>query len=82
MKSLLSAKKFSDTGVLILPEKTRQLLGIKPNDDLEISVEGTSIILRKYTAECVFCNDTDNVTAINDKYICRECLEAWKSQVR
>ena len=42
-------------------------------------VEGNSIVLRKYEADCHFCGGKTGLTAYKDKLICRRCLKEIKA---
>ena len=42
---------------------------------MEIFVEGSSIVLKKYEPNCVFCGSSKKLTSYNDKLICSKCLE-------
>jgi len=42
---------------------------------LEIYVDGSTIILKKYEPACIFCGDAKDVKAYKGKNICPNCLE-------
>ena len=46
---------------------------------MEIYTEGDKIILKKRQASCVFCGNTENVVAYNEKLICQDCLKELKN---
>ena len=60
-------------------EALRRTLEINEKDDLEIYVEGASIILRKYRPTCVFCNGAKNIITYKGKNICPRCLKGIKN---
>lgn len=39
-------RKIDNLGRIVIPKDVRRTLGIKPTDDIEICVEGNSIVLR------------------------------------
>ena len=42
---------------------------------MEIYVDGSSIILRKYEETCVFCGGTKNVVEYKGKLVCEKCAQ-------
>lgn len=59
---------------VVLPVELRRTLDIAERDALEIYVDGTSVILRKYEPTCVFCSSSRGVLAYREKNICRDCI--------
>ena len=53
----------------------RNKLGIKEKDPIEIYVDGSSVILKKYQPNCVFCGGTKNLVEYKDKLVCEKCRE-------
>ena len=41
---------------------------------MEIFVEGSSIILKKYEPNCVFCGSTKKLVDFEDKLVCEKCI--------
>ena len=54
MKSTGIIRKVDELGRIVLPIEMRRTLDIAEKDSLEIYVEGSSIILKKYKPSCVF----------------------------
>lgn len=75
MKSTGIVRKVDELGRIVLPIELRRTLDIAERDPLEIYVDGTSIILKKHEAACVFCGSTRSITEFKDKYICGACLQ-------
>lgn len=75
MKSTGIVRKVDELGRIVLPIELRRTLDIATKDELEIYVEGNSIILRKYQCACVFCGGTEHVTVFKEKNICQTCLK-------
>lgn len=78
MKSTGIIRKIDELGRIVLPIELRRNLGIAEHDSLEIFVEGTQIILRKYSPSCIFCGSSDEVSEFKGKRICGAC----KSELR
>ena len=79
MKSTGIIRKIDELGRFVIPMEMRNKLDISNNDSLEIYVEGTSIILRKYQPDCVFCGSSKNVKEYKGKDVCEKCLNEMKN---
>lgn len=75
MKSTGIVRKVDELGRIVLPIELRRTLDIAEKDALEIYVDGSSIVLRKYEPSCVFCGDAKNISAFRGKNICVSCLQ-------
>ena len=62
MKSTGIVRKVDELGRIVLPIEMRRTLDIGEKDALEIYVEGSSVILKKYKPSCVFCDATKDIT--------------------
>lgn len=78
MKSTGIVRKVDELGRIVLPIELRRTLEIAERDSLEIYVEGSTIILKKYEPACIFCNDAKDVVNYKGRNICRNCLEEMK----
>ena len=78
MKSTGIVKKVDELGRIVLPIEMRRTLDIGEKDALEIYVEGSSVILKKYKPSCVFCDATKDITVFKGKNICPKCLKELK----
>lgn len=58
MKSTGIVRKVDELGRIVLPIELRRTLDISEKDTLEIYVEGSAIVLRKYRPSCIFCDST------------------------
>jgi transcriptional pleiotropic regulator of transition state genes len=66
MKSTGIVRKIDELGRIVLPIEMRRTLGIQEKDPLEIFVDGSMIILKKYVPEHLNARK-------NKKYICAVC---------
>jgi len=73
MVSTGMARKVDDLGRIVLPVEMRRMFGIRPGDELEIAVDGVSILLRKVESRCVFCGDGAALRSYRDKQVCGVC---------
>ncbi len=74
MKSTGIVRKVDELGRIVLPIELRRTLDIAEKDALEIYVDGSCIVLKKYQPACVFCGDARDVTLFHGKNICANCL--------
>ena len=78
MKSTGIVRKVDELGRIVLPIEMRRTLDIGEKNALEIYVEGSSVILKKYKPSCVFCDATKDITVFKGKNICPKCLKELK----
>lgn len=81
MKSTGIVRKVDELGRIVLPIELRRTLGIAEKDALEIYVEGSEIILKKYEPACIFCANAKNVEIYKGKNICAACMKEFKKKV-
>lgn len=75
MKSTGIIRKVDELGRIVIPIEIRNKFDISEKDPIEIYVDGSSIILKKYEPNCVFCGNTKNLVAYKDKLICSKCAQ-------
>ena len=78
MKSTGIVRKVDELGRIVLPIELRRTLDIAEKDSIEIYVDGSSIILKKYEPTCVFCGDAKNITVYKGKNVCANCIKELK----
>lgn len=66
MKATGIVRRVDELGRIVLPIELRRTL--------EIYVEGSSIILKKYRPSCIFCDGAKDVSVFHGKNICAKCL--------
>lgn len=82
MKSTGIVRKVDELGRIVLPIELRRTLDIGEKDALEIYVDGSTVVLKKYQPACVFCGNARDVSSFHGKNICASCLkELQTSQV-
>ncbi len=79
MKSTGIVRKVDELGRIVLPIELRRTLDIDIKDPLEIYVDDSKIILKKYEPACIFCGENENVVTFEEKNICKKCLEKLKN---
>jgi AbrB family transcriptional regulator, transcriptional pleiotropic regulator of transition state genes len=75
MKATGIVRKVDELGRVVLPIELRRTLDIEEGDPLEIYVDGSAIILKKYEPACIFCGDAKNVVNYKGKNICPGCMK-------
>ena len=78
MKSTGIVRKVDELGRIVLPIEMRRTLDIGERDALEIYVEGSSVILKKYKPSCIFCDATKDITVFKGKNVCPKCPKELK----
>lgn len=81
MKSTGIVRKVDELGRIVLPIELRRTLGIEEKDRIEISVDGESIILRKYQPACIFCDNAKDIINYKGKNICPDCIRAMNEKL-
>lgn len=79
MKSTGIVRKVDELGRIVLPIEMRRTLDIAEKDALEIYVEGSSIILKKYKPSCIFCDSTKDITIFKGKNVCPKCMKEMQN---
>ncbi len=73
MKSTGIIRRVDELGRVVIPIEIRNQFNIIEKDPIEIYVEGSSIILKKFEPNCIFCGNTKNLLNFHDKLICKNC---------
>ena len=75
LKNTGIVRKLDELGRITLPIELRRNLNIEEKDPIEITLEGDTIVLRKYEPCCIFCGSAENNVLLNNKRVCRKCIE-------
>ena len=69
-------------GRVVIPKEIRNQLKIRDTvDQLEIYMDGDSIVLKKYQPNCIFCGEMENLISYNGKNVCTKCAEELKGKL-
>ena len=79
MKATGLVRRVDELGRIVLPIELRRTLEIEERDALEVYVDGSSIVLKKYQPACIFCGNAKNMTTYKGKNICPACLRQLKA---
>lgn len=75
MKSTGIIRRVDELGRVVIPIEIRNQFNIVEKDPIEIYVQGGTIVLKKFEPNCIFCGNSKNLVAFNDKLICEECAK-------
>lgn len=75
MKSTGIVRKIDALGRIVLPIELRKHMDIATGDDIEIFVEGNTIVLEKYSPTCIFCGNKEALADYEGKCVCKNCRE-------
>lgn len=75
MKSTGIIRRVDELGRVVLPIELRNKFNITEKDPLEIFVDNSCIILKKYEPFCTFCNETKDLIEFEGKLVCKKCLK-------
>ncbi|MGO4345507.1 AbrB/MazE/SpoVT family DNA-binding domain-containing protein [Paenibacillus sp. MCAF9] len=76
LKATGIVRRIDNLGRVVVPKEVRRTFGIAEGDPLEIFVNGSDIVLRKYAPGCTFCGRLDDLKPFHDKLICSDCVKA------
>lgn len=74
MKSTGIIRKMDELGRIVIPIELRNKFNLSEKDPIEIYVEGSNIVLKKYENNCIFCGKSTNLIDYKGKQICSLCL--------
>ena len=75
MKSSGIVRRIDDLGRIVLPIELRRTLDIGERETMEIFVEGSSVVLKKYRPTCIFCDSSRDIAIFRGKNLCPKCLK-------
>lgn len=75
MKSTGIVRKVDELGRVVIPIEIRNQFQIVEKDPIEIYVDGSSIVLKKYEKSCLFCGNSKKLVEYKGKLICSKCLK-------
>ena len=73
MKSTGIIRRMDELGRVVIPIEIRNQFNIAEKDPIEIYVDGSSIVLKKFEPNCIFCRNTKNLLEYQGKLICKDC---------
>ena len=77
MKATGIIRRVDELGRVVIPIEIRNQFNIVEKDPIEIYVDDSSIILKKYEPNCVFCGNTNDLIEYKGKLVC----EKWSKEL-
>jgi len=68
-------RKLDAVGRIVFPKEIRRTIDFEKNDALEIFTDEDTLIFRKYTPGCAFCNELSNLVEFKGIKLCTRCIE-------
>jgi len=78
MKATGIVRKVDELGRIVLPIELRRTLDIEIKDPIEIYVDESYIMLKKYAPACVLCGSLDDIKTFKGRNICKKCIDELK----
>lgn len=75
MKSTGIIRRVDELGRVVIPIELRNKFNISVKDPMEIYVDGSSIILKKFEPNCIFCGNSKHLVNYKGKLVCNKCLK-------
>jgi len=79
MKYTGMVRRLDEMGRIILPVELRRHCRIRKGANLEFSLRGDCVVLRKHGQNCIFCDSSDDLMVFRGKHVCRKCIADAKS---
>lgn len=80
---MLNEKKISKSGSITIPSHIRREYGIESGEKVKIDTnKDGDLILKRVIGSCVLCGENENLIKVNDKYICKACIEKINEQIK
>ena len=74
MKTTGIVKPIDHLHRLAIPKDILAAVNFKKYDNIEFSIDGDSLILKRIPASCIFCDCEENLTEFNEAHICSDCI--------
>ena len=79
MKNSGITRRVDELGRIVIPIELRNKFGISEKDPMEVFVDGSTIVLKKFEPNCIFCGNSRKLSEYKDKLICQKCLQQIKA---
>lgn len=77
---MLNEKKVSKTGGITIPAFMRRDMGIQSGEKIKIETDSNGdILIKRMIGSCVICASNENLSKIDDKFICKGCIDMIKN---
>lgn len=66
-------RRVDSLGRIVIPIELRKMVGMECGQDVEMTVQGETLELRRFAPGCIFCGSYDHVLTYEGKYVCTDC---------
>lgn len=66
-------RRIDKLGRIVIPVEFRKSLSIQLGEEVEIMLEGNTVVLQKHEERCVFCGSAISLEQALNKKICKKC---------
>ena len=80
MKTIGIVRQIDNLGRVNIPKEILDNLDIETGDSIEVLVDKDKVIIKKYSPQCVFCGNEDNVIDYKNKTVCSTCVNTLKER--
>jgi AbrB family transcriptional regulator, transcriptional pleiotropic regulator of transition state genes len=67
------ARRIDHLGRIVVPVEYRRVLGITEGDELDLTLEGDAIAIRRNGHACALCGGIAELVAIRSRWVCSPC---------
>ena len=68
-------------GRIVIPKPLRKSYELESGTSIELFPTEDTIVIRKYTPGCTFCNSISNLISHEGKLICEDCIEELENKL-
>ena len=73
---MINEKKISKSGSITIPSHIRRELVIESRQRIKINVnDDGDIVLKRVIGSCIICHSNANRVKVDDKYVCKNCID-------
>lgn len=73
MRKLTMIRRVDALGRIVIPIELRKMLSMESGQDVEMSVQGETLILHRFLPGCIFCGQYEKLLIYEGKHICEQC---------
>ncbi len=74
MKTPFVIRRVDELGRIVIPIELRRILELESGQEVELTVQSDTLVLRKFVPGCVFCGEMGQMVIFREKNVCAACL--------
>ena len=75
MKFTGISRPIDELGRIVIPKEIRNALDLRPKDEIEIYIDGNSMIMKKAVSCCALCGAKEDLLQVENGCICVNCAD-------